>query len=587
LVPEIEKVTISSAGAALTAALSSSPRFDLILGGDEEGEEGSMAILLAAAWKIPFAGSALQVTVAGDKSLPSKGNQDRLDSSFLPNEEEDSQNMTGSDVHIVFMDATGKGQRIRALPAALCIEPGLSLREYTIADYLGNLNRNVELIRWPKQVPSRPVELADGSQVIGSTGNISRDDVDFQEPAKPIEPIQAAGQLLEELGLSGMEANPGSFSGPIEDVLNLPKPAESRARVTGVLSADAAGRLDRAAKSVLSAVQLLASSWSMEPLVVLLSPPEEELQRLALAQLFASYQGEVILLATPAAELANPVRAQWMIDCWPDDLSFPGAVIGEPWTETAFPYLAGPGPHPGSLNLRVREIQSDQSQVALITSRARGKLQARHVLDFRPEETSWITLTSESTIDSGCDTLERPIHVQRWTPNSEKFFTKRDVRRLLDELKAEVGVTRLADADFIVDVGFGVGNRDGYEAVIDPLGQTLHKLGVDNLVIGGSRKVTEELHLLPGDRQIGQSGVSVNPQILLAIGVSGAPQHLNYIGHRATIIAFNHDPEAPIMTLNQRQARPRVFPVVGDLFETVPAFIAALGLESDSHRQSG
>ena len=59
----------------------------------------------------------------------------------------------------------------------------------------------------------------------------------------------------------------------------------------------------------------------MEPLVALLSPPEEEFQRLALAQLFASYQGDVVLLATPAAELSNPVRAQWMIDGWPDDLS--------------------------------------------------------------------------------------------------------------------------------------------------------------------------------------------------------------------------------------------------------------------------
>ena len=92
--------------------------------------------------------------------------------------------------------------------------------------------------------------------------------------------------------------------------------------------------------------------------------------------------------------------------------------------------------------------------------------------------------------------------------------------------------------------------------------------------------MTEELHLLPADRQIGQSGVSVNPQILLAIGVSGAPQHLNYIGPRATVIVFNHDPEAPLMTLNQRQPRPRVFPVVGDLFETVPAFTAALRAES-------
>ena len=100
-----------------------------------------------------------------------------------------------------------------------------------------------------------------------------------------------------------------------------------------------------------------------------------------------------------------------------------------------------------------------------------------------------------------------------------------------------------------------------------------------DVVVGGSRKVTEELHLLPADRQIGQSGVSVNPRVLLAIGVSGAPQHLNYIGPRAVILAFNRDPEAPLLTLNRRQQRPQVVPVVGDLFVTVPAFIAALGRE--------
>src|SRR5205823_13173531 len=112
----------------------------------------------------------------------------------------------------------------------------------------------------------------------------------------------------------------------------------------------------------------------------------------------------------------------------------------------------------------------------------------------------------------------------------------------------------------------------------------LRRLGVRGLVIGGSRKVTEELHLLPTDRQIGQSGVSVNPRVLLAVGVSGAPQHLNYIGQRATIIAFNRDSEAPLMTLNQRQPRPRVYPVVGDLFETVPALIAALRKEKRSEQ---
>ncbi len=156
------------------------------------------------------------------------------------------------------------------------------------------------------------------------------------------------------------------------------------------------------------------------------------------------------------------------------------------------------------------------------------------------------------------------------------FFGKADVRRLLEELKQDTGLARLTDAEFIIDVGFGVGNRDGYEEVIEPLERALRRLGVRGLVVGGSRKVTEELHLLPLDRQIGQSGVSVNPGVLLAVGVSGAPQHLNYIGPRATVIAFNRDPDAPLMTLNQRQPRPRVYPVLGDLFETVPAFVAAL-----------
>jgi electron transfer flavoprotein alpha subunit len=143
-------------------------------------------------------------------------------------------------------------------------------------------------------------------------------------------------------------------------------------------------------------------------------------------------------------------------------------------------------------------------------------------------------------------------------------------------LKVHTGLVRLSDAEFIIDVGYGVGNRDGYEAVIEPLERALRELGVREVVVGGSRKVTEELHLLPNDRQIGQSGVSVNPRLLLAVGVSGAPQHLNYIAGRATIVAFNRDPEAPLMTLNQRQSQPRVFPVLGDLFETIPALISAL-----------
>jgi electron transfer flavoprotein alpha subunit len=201
----------------------------------------------------------------------------------------------------------------------------------------------------------------------------------------------------------------------------------------------------------------------------------------------------------------------------------------------------------------------------------------RQTLESNPTQTAWIALADAAEISGGKTSAGKgPLRVQRWTPRLERFYSQKEIQSLLQELKQEAGLDRLTDADFIIDVGYGVGNRDGFEAVIEPLVQTLQQLGVRGLVVGGSRKVTEELHLLPGDRQIGQSGVNVNPRILLAIGISGAPQHLNYIGARATIVAFNRDPEAPIMTLNQRQAKPRVFPVAGDLFQTIPALIAAL-----------
>jgi alkylation response protein AidB-like acyl-CoA dehydrogenase/flavin-dependent dehydrogenase/electron transfer flavoprotein alpha subunit/electron transfer flavoprotein alpha/beta subunit/ferredoxin-like protein FixX len=140
-----------------------------------------------------------------------------------------------------------------------------------------------------------------------------------------------------------------------------------------------------------------------------------------------------------------------------------------------------------------------------------------------------------------------------------------------------IGVESITDADFIVDVGYAVRTKEQFEQVIVPLKKALEDAGVRNVTIGGTRKVVEELKLLPPDRQIGQTGVSVNPAVLLAIGVSGAPQHLDYIGERAVIFAFNTDPDAPLMTLNKRKSRPKVYPIVGDLYENVPKLVEAVG----------
>jgi len=162
--------------------------------------------------------------------------------------------------------------------------------------------------------------------------------------------------------------------------------------------------------------------------------------------------------------------------------------------------------------------------------------------------------------------------------DSRRVFHVPLAGELPGRMTAAVAAVRrgIADAEFIIDVGYAIRNRENFDAVIVPLQKRLQEIGVKHVTIGGTRKVVEELKLLEATQQIGQTGTAVNPQIILAIGVSGAPQHVDYIGDRATIIAFNQDAAAPLMTLNQRRAQPKVVPIVGDLFETVPAFTAAL-----------
>ncbi len=95
-------------------------------------------------------------------------------------------------------------------------------------------------------------------------------------------------------------------------------------------------------------------------------------------------------------------------------------------------------------------------------------------------------------------------------------------------------------------------------------------------MIGATRKVTQDLELLPDDRQIGQTGVRVSPKVLVALAVSGAPQHVDWIDDDTVILAFNIDPDAPLMKLNEQRPTPVVHPIVGNVRDTVPRFIAAL-----------
>jgi electron transfer flavoprotein alpha subunit len=120
------------------------------------------------------------------------------------------------------------------------------------------------------------------------------------------------------------------------------------------------------------------------------------------------------------------------------------------------------------------------------------------------------------------------------------------------------GDVDISEAEVLVSVGRGIEEEENVELVqrlADALGATL----------SASRPIVDN-DWLPKNRQVGQSGKVVTPKVYIAVGISGAVQHVAGMKGSETIVAINTDPNAPIFDIAD-------YGIVGDLFEVVPELI--------------
>lgn len=127
-------------------------------------------------------------------------------------------------------------------------------------------------------------------------------------------------------------------------------------------------------------------------------------------------------------------------------------------------------------------------------------------------------------------------------------------------VKTQDGIVPLPEAEVVVSAGRGMKGPENW-GIVEELATAM------NATTACSRPVADS-HWRPHHEHVGQTGIAIRPNLYIAIGISGAIQHLAGVNNSKTIVVINKDPEAPFFKAAD-------YGVVGDLFEVVPRLTAA------------
>ena len=179
----------------------------------------------------------------------------------------------------------------------------------------------------------------------------------------------------------------------------------------------------------------------------------------------------------------------------------------------------------------------------------------------------------ETTVDVHAERTAVTVRPGEWPPIEDSgdatvqaFDAEIDESQVRSKVTGfeEVGTgdVDISEADVLVSVGRGIEEEENLDIIYD-LADAL------DATVSASRPIIDN-DWLPADRQVGQSGKVVTPDVYIAIGISGAVQHVAGMKGSDTIIAINKDPNAPIFDIAD-------YGIVDDLFEVVPALTEEFG----------